>query len=231
MLEICEMIFGLIIGYIATSICEALSHKYIGHSEKSLRKIVIRFPIIGALYKRSWFGHHVLHHRLTYFNDFSQQFESQAHKRKIDKILINKKYYKYFRTNYGLKVGNIGDMFMFTLPSLIVMIIIIIISYNIYGSVFFVMAMGASIILMPLVSQFIHPLLHEKENKNQTNYSAVVQIIIKSRYFYYIKICHWLHHRHDDCNYNLLPIGDYILGFYRPPSCAETDEMKAAGII
>jgi hypothetical protein len=84
-------------------------------------------------------------------------------------------------------------------------------------------------ILPPLLSRTVHKHIHRPYGQGKDG-GAVVEWLLASRYGRMMIRHHWLHHRYNDVNFNLLLGGDWILGVGRLPSNEDLSRMEADGI-
>lgn len=131
-----------------------------------------------------------------------------------------------YRSVYGLGVGNFFDVLLFIMPTSFVFAVLC-------APISGMMLIGfiVPIILMPIASNCIHPYIHTRAVEREFVDSRLLQFIFKTSYFKYIIKMHWLHHKYENCNYNLVPLGDYILRCHRPPMKEDMESMIEQGII
>jgi len=84
------------------------------------------------------------------------------------------------------------------------------------------------LLLPPLLSMFIHPMIHEPDGK-AGRYNRWLGRVMRTRYFRNVCRHHWLHHKYPDCNFNLLLGGDRLLGTHRNPTATDLQDMDREG--
>lgn len=83
--------------------------------------------------------------------------------------------------------------------------------------------------LPPLLSMHIHPLMH-MPHKQAANMPGFPGMLMRTAVARWVVRHHWMHHRYEDSNFNLLPGGDFLLGTHRRPSPDDLRDMALDGI-
>ncbi len=225
MYESAAILAGLIVGYLVVSLCESLFHRIFGHSSARLRRFCRRHARLGTYVLRAWYAHYVIHHKTTFRRDHVTQFASADEEARLRERLLARGQGHIPAQDYGLRVGDPGEFLRFVAPTLPVLALVCWL-----GGPWFSLGALLPLIAMPLMSELIHPLLHLTSERAREAAPALLKPFVATRVFRYIARHHWLHHRHPEANFNLMPGGDLILRCYRTPSGAELEEMAAIGL-
>src|SRR4051794_30845678 len=118
MTEIYQILYGLLIGYLAVSVCESYFHRTIGHASPRLRLLWRKMRKLGAPFLRSWYSHHVVHHFKTFRRDHVTQFSCPDEERRLRLSMIAKGHGHVVGQSYGVRVGSPGEFFRYVGPTL-----------------------------------------------------------------------------------------------------------------
>lgn len=221
-----QVLAGLIGGYVTISVCESFFHRTIQHASAPLRLWYAKAGLIGRALLDAWYAHHVVHHFLTYRQSHVRQFASDAERAKLDAHLIERGHDDVIASGYGVELGrearNYARYMAPTLP------IFVLVCW--FGGGWFTVGALVPLCVWPMLAQFIHPYLHMRHEDAVRAAPALTRLLIGTRYFRHLARHHWLHHKHTDCNYNLLLGGDWLLGVHRTASEADREEMRAIGL-
>lgn len=221
---------GLLVGYIAVSACESFFHRTLGHASPALRQRCKAFGFLGRLILRAWYSHTVVHHHMTFRHHYLEQFSSDEEEHRLREKLIASGRGHIIGQSYGLKVGPLIDYFLYVAPTLPVMALVFAAGgLWLDGYAFHVGAL-VPLVAMPLMSEFVHPLLHLSHDRAVQEAPALLRPLVRSRYFRFAARHHWLHHRHPQVNFNTMLAGDWLLGTAKAPTVDELEEMKALGL-
>lgn len=226
MIETGHTIMGLVLGYLIVSVCESYFHRTVGHTSARFRKLYRRIGRLGGFVLRAWHSHFVIHHLGTYRENHVTQFTSAGEEARLRrKLEVNGKAHIPAQ-DYGLRVGGPGEFVRYMAPTLPIMAVACFL-----GGPWFSLGAIIPFIVMPLMSEYVHPLLHLPHDKARAAAPVLLKPLVATRCFRYIARHHWLHHRHLDVNFNLLPGGDVLLGCHRAPTSTELEEMAAIGLL
>jgi len=215
-----NLVLLIIIAYLVATLWEHYFHRDILHaSAKVVRKWQNSNFWLDKMWYHGYYTHHIIHHKKTFQKEYTKQFENKEQKEKLDKYLVDKFGNSEGNRNYGLTVNTIYEYLMFILPLLFLFPILIVL-LKLYQIIIF----GLVMMLPLLLSKYIHPLLH-KEIKNDWFYNN-----------FYIKLIyqtHYIHHKDDSKNFNLLWGGDWIrksyiapLNFHKSRSSYPNNDLK-----
>lgn len=225
MFEAERIITGVLVGYLVVSICESFFHRTMGHTSACLRKLCRSSGMAGGLILRAWYSHCVIHHFGTYCENHVTQFSSAEEETRLRRKLAAVGKGHIPAQDYGLRVGGPAEFLRYVAPTLPFVALVCW-----FGGGWFSLGAVVPLIVMPLMSEFIHPLLHLTYDEACEAAPPFLKPLVATRYFRYVACYHWLHHRHLDVNFNLMLGGDYILGRHRAPTRAEFAEMAAIGL-
>ena len=204
-----NLALGLIFVYFTTSIWETFVHWKICHANKNTRLAWKRYGGIFNLLRKAYFLHNTIHHVKTYSSNYYVQFDSLNKKESLDSKLYSRPHLRVLRDRYGLSISGFwGNAVFMAIP---ISIAISIFSLLAIKHVWFAILIA----IVPMVlSKYLHPFLHE-ENPISKSTSTIMKHFLNSRYFLYIQLYHYIHHRYPLCNFNLMLGGDYLLGVAR----------------
>ena len=217
---------GMILGWFLASFAESFFHHHIGHASPELRRFWARYPLIGTPFLNAFYEHHIIHHARTFKQDFVTQFTSLEEERDLYLSMpIDRR--DFIRDeNYGMTLKGSGIV-MFVLP--IVPLVPII--YLLFGPW---VTLGASIpmfVVYPLMSKWLHSIIHKSDDFVARNYSPLEVYIMNTWYMRHVLQDHFLHHEYVMCNSNLVRGGDFWRGYHREPKEKDLRTMKRLGII
>ena len=220
-----QMLTGLMLGYVTTTLLESTLHRVIYHAGPRTRRLWARYPRISGPFRRAYFSHGIVHHRWTFRKDFVTQFSSQREKDRLDLRLSAHQDSLIRREHYGMSLRGSGIVW-FNLP-ILPCVLLIGLAVGPWG---FVGALPA-VVAYSCLAMFVHPHLHRPHEEETTCVSPVLRWILKTGYVRLLRRHHYLHHRYIDCNFNLLLGGDIVLGRHRPPTVQDWDEMCQLGLV
>ena len=171
-------------------------------------------------------SHTVIHHGRTFKKNHVQQFRSQEEQIELDHWLMNTRVGpRIIRERYGLSLAGAGILW-FTAPVLP--------SFALYVWLLpppMALASLVFLVLYPCSSMYLHPYLHMTKEEAMSAASRPMRWFLGTQYVQFISRHHYLHHRYIHCNYNLLWLGDFILGHHRRPSKQDLDLMREIDMI
>jgi hypothetical protein len=175
------------------------------------------------------YGHAVVHHARTFRQDHVHQFSSDSEKELLDQELHHKGQQELIAVRYGLTTNLVGAIYFMAIPMAATLMTCLVLTGRL--SLDFLIPAGLPIISTPLLSRFVHPLLHCPEKEVRVKAGPLIAWIIRSPYGRWARKSHYIHHRHPAYNFNLLPGGDFVLGTYRAPTPVELADMTAIGLL
>jgi hypothetical protein len=221
-----DIIIGLFVGWIIVSLSESFYHRFSGHASRKTRSIAPHLGFLGKIILDRWYSHYIIHHCMTFKTSHILQFSSVEEKKACSEKLRKKNKDHIVEQNFGLRVGSPMEHIFYILPTLPY---IIIACY--FGGALFSIGAILPLTIMPLMSEFIHPLLHLAHNDAMESTHPIIKPFVKTKYFKYIVRYHWLHHKYPQYNFNLMLGGDWLMGVYKKASFEDLKEMKSIGII
>ncbi len=218
-----DIFLGLILGLLSATIFESVGHRVFGHPSSGQLRLYFSYPRFFAPFLRAYYHHFVVHHELTYQTDILTQFRSQQEKERIDSWIAQKFPIDFacliWKEQYNLTLKGLQGTLPFALPFLTGPLLI---------SYFFGPTVGLASLLTAFVpvfmSKYLHPLVHKPELWAQA--PTFFKKISRTRYMRWVFENHLLHHKHLNCNFNLLLGGDYLVGAHRFPSGKEKVEIQ-----
>lgn len=219
--EIGQIVAGLLVGYLIVTLCESLYHRFGGHAPRNLRQLSKSLGPLGRVILDRWYSHAIVHHRMTYRNSYVRQFSSAEEKEKLILKLAEAGNGHVSAQSFGLRVGGPIEHLRYILPTAPYVLIACW-----CGGAWFSIGAILPLIIMPLMSEFIHPLLHLPYEVALRTAQPFIKPFVETGYFKYVARHHWLHHRHPESNFNLMLGGDLILRCHRSPTPAEIAEMS-----
>ena len=76
---------------------------------------------------------------------------------------------------------------------------------------------------------FVHPLMHSPYVISSQR-KDLLGVLLRTKYIRRVIRHHWLHHKYPTYNFNLLLLGDFLLGTHLEPSESDIEEMRDSGI-
>lgn len=217
---------GLALGYIVASLLESSLHRAIHHAGPRTRRLWAQYPLISRPFSRAYFSHAIIHHRWTFRRDFLTQFPSKEERERLDRKLCDGDPGSLIRREqYGLTLRGVGILW-FNLPIFPVVPLIGFVCgpWVLLGALPGLAAYSGITIL-------VHPYLHRPHEEAVREGPPLVRWVLQTSYVKLLRRYHYLHHRHPDCNFNLLLGGDFLLGRYRVPTTQDWDEMRRLGLV
>lgn len=217
---------GLLIGYLIITISESFFHRYIQHAPKNIRSMHKHLWTLGSSLRLAWYSHHVIHHYKTFHPAFTVQFRTVEEKERLDRHLSDQNMGEIIEADYGARIGSKAKYYiMYVLPTLPIFTLACFI-----GGIVFSLGALVPMIIWPMLAEFVHPYLHMNYKDIRTKAPFYAKVMSKTPYFKWLAIHHWMHHRYERCNYNLLLGGDVILGVQRFPAGSDWKDIKKAGL-
>ena len=220
-----QIIFGLSLGYLIATWAESFFHQHIGHASPHLRRFWERHPRIGTPFVSAFYCHHIVHHALTFRKDFVTQFESDMERQKLNERLPKAWKKSIIADDYGVTLRGAAK-FLFVAPITPFVPVI----FFLFGPWVTLSAAIPMFIVYPMMSKWIHPLIHKAEMNLLHTCTPLERWIMNTRYMKAVVRDHFLHHDHVTCNYNLLRGGDYLRFVHRDATAEERAEMRAIGL-
>jgi hypothetical protein len=220
-----QVLIGLPIGYLIASLAESFLHRNIQHAGGRVRKFWLRYPRLFKPFLRAFYSHHTIHHARTFRRDFVTQFQSKEEQEAVDRIMPPGWLEQIKQEEYGLTLKGFG-VIMFLLPVLPCVPLL----FWLTGPWVTAGAMIPLLIVYPLMSKWVHPLLHRAHEDAVSGATPLEAWILKTAYMKAVVRGHYLHHRYINCNYNLLLGGDFLLGVHRKSSTKDLEEMARIGL-
>jgi hypothetical protein len=217
-----RLVFGLAAGYVAASVSESWCHRRFGHMAPRLRMLARRLPILLGWLRVICFFHHVVHHRATYCEGFTVQFRDTGERGRLLRRLSPILRPQATATDFGTTI-TLSSFPFFMGPGAALICPLVLIAPD--------SACAASLMLFlpPLLSMYLHPLMHRR-HEDAIFAGGVSGWLMTTASVRWILRHHWMHHKYESVNFNLLPGGDYLLGTHRSPSTADLQEMSRDGI-
>jgi len=221
-----QLILGLVAGYVVASFVESIAHQHISDAPNRYRLFWKRHPRLFSQLLETYFSHHIIHHVRTFRTDHVTQFSSAEEKEKVDAVLAKHGRHGAVikKANYAVKLQG-GGAFTFIVP-LIAAWPLVYLAFGFWAAVGAVVSMSGP----PILSNWVHPHLHKPYVRALEEAPAWAALILRTRYGRAMMRNHFLHHRYEDCCYNLLLGADYVRGVYRSPTAEDVAEMERIGI-
>ncbi len=221
-----QLLAGMIIGYAVVSTCESFFHRRIQHAGPRLRRAYRKLGRLGEGIIKAWHMHHVVHHYLTFRRDHVTQFSSRAEQERLDARLNAKGHTTARSRSYGSRIGpKLKYHLDYMMPTLPVFATVCWL-----GGGWFTLGALVPLVVWPMLAQFIHPYLHMSTQRIDQIAPPFIRWFSRTRYFRFLAVHHWIHHRYEHWNYNLLLGGDWLLGVVRTPSPADLTEIARLGM-
>lgn len=220
---------GLATGYVFATVWESLMHRLLGHATGRALRLIRRLPWVASTLSMIHYSHAVVHHARTFHQDHVHQFSSASEKELLDQELHHKGLHELIAVQYGLITNLLGSIYFMAIPMAATLMICLVLTGRLLPD--FLIPAGLLIISPPLLSRFVHPLLHCPEKEVRIKAGPLIAWIIRSPYGRWARKSHYVHHRHPAYNFNLLPGGDFLLGTHRTPTPGELADMTAIGLL
>jgi len=221
---IAQIIAGLGIGYLVATLTESSLHRLIKHARTGGRAVWKRYPRLFHPFLRAFYSHHVVHHVLTFRQDFITQFRNKAEKEELDKQLIGAFGELIRREQYGLTLRGYGIL-AFNAPILpfVPLIGFALGPWALLGALPGLCAYSS-------ITIFLHPYLHRRHVDAIREAPPLIRLLLKTSFVKAAARNHYLHHRYLRCNYNLLLGGDYLLGQHKAATKQDILDMRRLGV-
>jgi hypothetical protein len=218
---------GLMIGYIAGSFIESVAHQYISDAPAHWRRFWKRHPRLFRQLLETFYSHHVVHHVRTFRKDHVTQFSSFNEKDRLDEDLKRRGRHGELirRARYAIKLQSEGAV-TFVAP-LLAFWPVIYVTFEIW------IALGAMVTMAvpPILSNWVHPYLHMRQVDACKIAPKWISFLLRSAYGRKMVKNHFLHHRYEDCCYNLALGGDILRGTERQASTEDLADMERIGLL
>jgi len=223
-----DVILGLVTGYLVASYLESFYHHHIQHGVQLQRFFAGKVAWLETSLGLARASHSTLHHRKTFRLNHVTQFTSEKERQDLLTHVQNK-YPASFASqveeeHFGLGLGlvGVGQFLLALLPPWIIALPI--------ARPPFLMAMLLPMLCIPFLSSCVHRYLHMSYDVAISQASYPMALLLSTRYMKAVWRHHWLHHRYDNVNYNLLLGGDFIRGVHRTPNPVELKQMAKIGL-
>jgi hypothetical protein len=220
-----KVFIGLLLGYVLASLAESFLHRNVQHAGAGVRQFWMRHPRLFAPFLRAYYSHHTIHHARTFRKDHVTQFRSTEEQQALDKAMPADWMERIKEEEYGLTLSGWGVL-MFLLPVLPLVPLL----YWLTGPWVTAGALIPLLIVYPLMSKWIHPLLHKAHEAAVSCATPLEAWLLQTRYMKAVVRRHYLHHRYINCNYNLLLGGDFLFGVHRQSSTQDLADMASIGL-
>lgn len=219
-LDILARIFlGLISTYLVASISELLLHRYFAHASSRTRQFWAKYPHVFGRLIRLHYRHAIVHHGMTFRVNHVTQFKDEDARNKVNRIIAPKQDDFIISEDYGLTIG-LRSMITYN----ITVVPIIPILYLVAGPWVLIGALPG-LAISPLTAMLVHPVLHQHPEESAHKAPAIAEFLLNTWYFRMLWRYHYVHHIHQNSNFNLILGGDFLLGTYRKPNAIELSKM------
>jgi hypothetical protein len=218
------VVLGLVAGYLAATLSESLLHHHFGHASVSFRTLWKGLGRIGQGFARTFYSHAVVHHGRTFRVDYITQFADEGDKRALDDDLERRGWAIVADEGYGLTIGLTGFANFLLLPLVALPLV------HVAAGRWATLAAFAAMLSTPLLSRYVHPYLHKPHAEAMRCAPLLIRLLLGTRYMRQVARHHYVHHRHPNCNFNLLLGGDWLLGVHRAADPDDLRRMRALGL-
>jgi hypothetical protein len=220
---------GFLIGYLLATLSESLLHRTVGHATCRSRRFWKRLPFISGILSLSYFRHGIVHHLRTFKANHITQFVNDAEQQHLDGALQRAHQERFIELQYGLTTNIAGALHFVALPILLA----IVASLSIFQQWNLKFLIGAivPIVITPVLSICLHPYLHMTQAMVDSVAPRYIRWILSTRYGKWVRKAHFVHHRNETVNFNLLPGGDLLFRTYRSPTEDDLQEMQRIGLL
>lgn len=220
-----QVLKGLVIGYGVLCISESASHRHFLHASPAIRRFWQRIGAVGRYIHNSWYSHHVVHHYRTFRQDYVTQFRSAAEETRLAADLTRRGKRQIALNSYGLRVGSPKEFVKYVYPHVPHYALLCYL-----GGGWFTLGALVPVAFYQWLAHFAHPYLHMNYAKALASCSPLMRPFLRSPYFRFLAMHHFLHHKYVNCNYNLLLGGDWVWRCQRLPNAEDYREMQALGM-
>jgi len=155
------------------------------------------------------------------------QFSSISEREKLDQSLQYRGRDRIKDQIYGTRIGSrLSDFILYMGPTLPFFLIACWI-----GGAQFTIGGLIPLVAWPILAQYVHPYIHMDHDTLRTEAPVSIRLFSKTPYFRFLVKHHWLHHKYENCNYNLLLGGDLFWRQQRIPSEQDLRDMADMGLI
>jgi hypothetical protein len=221
-----QCLWGLLLGYLIATWAESFFHHHIGHASPRVRAFWERHPRIGKPFLQAFYAHHIIHHARTFRRDFVTQFMDDEERQRLDAILPPDHKDEIIRNKYGVTITGTSTIW-FVAPVMPFVPLL----YLAFGPIVTLSAAVPMFIVYPMMSKWLHPLIHKAEEDLLHTCTPFEQWVMNTWYMKLVVIDHFLHHEYIMCNFNLLRGGDFIRRKHRSPGSKDVREMRRIGLI
>lgn len=217
---------GFFAGYLIASWIESFMHQHVSDAPPRSVKRWQKYPHLFRYLIRTNYSHHVIHHAKTYRKDYVTQFESDAERQELDRMLSTMGDHGriILESRYAVKLHGSGAL-VFVAPLLPVVPI----SYFALGPMA-TLGCCVALALPPLFSNFLHPYLHMPYASAIASSPWWLKPLIKTAYYRAMCVNHFLHHTYVASNFNLVLGADWIRGVARKPTTRDLETMLSLGL-
>lgn len=216
-----QITFGLTMGYVFASLAESWQHRFFGHQATWLRSMLWGIPKFGDKLRRAYWLHAVIHHIKTHRKNFITLFNSPDEKEALHSSLSKPDSEFISYRQYGLTIPLTSYPLFMWLPMLIFPTL-----YR-YVGLWAALSSFPPMLLAPMLSMYVHPLIHRPYPIILKESRGFLHWFFQTSYARTMIRHHWLHHHYPKYNFNLLLIGDFLLGTHLSPSLHDLERMIA----
>ena len=218
-----RILLGLIVTYLVATVSEVLLHRYIAHASSKARRYWARHPRLFGHLLKLHYRHTIVHHGLTFRMNHVTQFKDTNERELTDRIVALRADELIHREDYGLTIGLRGLIsYNMTVAPILPILYWIAGPWALCGAL-------PVLTLAPFSAMLLHPFLHE-HHETARKPSAMVQLLMRTKYYRMLWTHHFVHHKYPNSNFNLLLGGDFLLGTYRRPNPSDLAEMEEVGM-
>jgi hypothetical protein len=221
-----KLLLGLVLGYLIATLAESFIHHRVLHASVRTRAFWARHPFFGKYFLNAFYGHHTIHHARTYRQNFVTQFVSQEEEDRLYAAMPAHLRDMIKNDEYGRTIKGFGVV-MFVMPIMPILPAL----YFICGPWITAGAMVPMFVIYPMMSKWIHRMIHQSDEGVWHKFSPLEIAIMKTRYMRKVILEHFLHHKYVLCNFNLLRGGDFLRRVHRNPSEKDLQELRSLGIL
>ena len=220
-----DIVIGVAFGYLMATLNEALFHKNVHHAGKQTLHLWKRYKSISKPFMEAYFSHTVIHHFKTFRINHITQFKDSNEEDLLKNYLKDRKSEYTIKENYGLTLDKWGFV-KYNIPAIALLLVLFFLVNPVV-----LIGLILPMLSTSLLSKFVHPYLHMSQQQAVKKAPWFMAMILKTRYMRKVYMHHYLHHKYQNCNYNLLLGGDIILGVHKEPSERDIEEMVKIGLI
>jgi hypothetical protein len=182
-----------------------------------------KYPRLLKAFRDAYRSHRIVHHCWTY-RDHVTLFATEERKRRADERLRGPAGQRIIAERYGTTLG-FRSTLVFMLPILPFVIPALLLLPWCAAAGF-----AVPIVIYPLMSKVVHPYLHRPFREALRKAPPVLRWVLSTDYMKLVYRYHWMHHKYEECNFNLVLGGDCLRGKHRRLSPADRLEMLKVGL-